>query len=48
MNPAVGRLWEGKNDIEKIGNFLDKTHNFYEKTGRFVMQTEQPRVFYFD
>lgn len=48
INPAVGRSWAGESDIEKIANFLDKTHDFYTKSGKFALQTEQPRVFYFD
>ncbi len=48
INPAVGRAWKGKEDIEKIRKFLDKTHDFYQAKGKFAPSTNPPRVFYYD
>lgn len=48
INPAAGRNWSGANDIQKIGQFLDKTHDFYTKSGKFALSTIPPKVFYYD
>lgn len=48
INPSVGRAWNEKADIQKIGEFLDKTHDFYTKSGKFQPTTFAPRVFYYD
>jgi len=31
INPAVGRVWSGAVDIQKISSFFDKSHDFYSK-----------------
>ncbi len=48
INPAVGRSWKGKEDIQKIKEFLDKTHDFYTGKGKFTPSSLPPRVFYYD
>jgi hypothetical protein len=48
INPAVGRVWNGSDDIGKISSFLDKTHDFYTKSGKFTPSKIPPRVFYYD
>lgn len=48
INPAVGRVWNGADDIAKIGQFLDKTHEFYTKSGKFAPMNTPPKVLYYD
>lgn len=45
INPALGREWQGNEDILKISKFLEKTTDFYSTEGK---TGNVPRVFYFD